>query len=316
MATPHDTRAKPSQIIARAVASMERESEDPNERDSAAGSLMPQPLPCILYEDALMLVVGKPAGMVTHPAYKHPDGTLCDAIFARQAARGERRPWLLHRLDRETSGVLLFAKTDAARRALVRQFERHTVRKRYLALIEGNLTASTGEITLSLRRDPLDRRRVIPDAGGQAAQTRYHVIGSVDAPTASARLAQLAPVSTGYMLALVEPLTGRTHQIRAHFAALGYPLAGDTQYGATTPAGIAPRVMLHAWRIGFRAPMTGVPCEVAAPPPADLLTLLRRLGLARRLAPLDTFDIDMLNTIAPFDLSLLPSPQREEPACD
>src|SRR5690348_7593874 len=98
----------------------------------AAGAPIP-----IVYEDDALLAVDKPAGLVTHPAYKHPDGTLSDAVFARQEARGEGRPWLLHRLDRETSGVVLFAKTVEARRALVRQFERRTVGKRYFALLTG-----------------------------------------------------------------------------------------------------------------------------------------------------------------------------------
>ena len=106
--------------------------------------------PGVLYEDERLLAVAKPAGMVTHPAYRHPDGTLADAVFARQAARGEGRPWLLHRLDRETSGVVLFAKTMEARRALVRQFERRTVGKRYIALLADGPAADEGVIEAPL----------------------------------------------------------------------------------------------------------------------------------------------------------------------
>ncbi|HLY31076.1 MAG TPA: RluA family pseudouridine synthase [Ktedonobacterales bacterium] len=283
------------EIIARLAAEMNGEPATPS-------TTAPQHfLARILYEDTHVLVADKPAGVVTHPAYKHPDGTLCDAIFARQAARGETRPWLLHRLDRETSGVIVFAKTEAARRALVRQFEKHIIHKQYLALAEGALPATTGEITAPLRRDPLDRRRVIVDAGGQAAYTRYHVIGYTDAP-APTRIAadageMMKPEARGYTLALVEPLTGRTHQIRAHFAAVGTPLAGDTRYGSVTPALLARRAMLHAWRIGFRYPTTGTPFTVTAPPPLDLLTLLQQIGLA-----------DCLNTITTLF--------REEHPCD
>ncbi|MGZ3675188.1 MAG: RluA family pseudouridine synthase, partial [Ktedonobacterales bacterium] len=115
----------------------------------AAGTSIP-----IVYEDDALLVVDKPAGLVTHPAYKHPDGTLSDAVFARQEARGEGRPWLLHRLDRETSGVVLFAKTVEARRAVVRQFEQHRVRKVYVAVTIGRLVPERGILEAPLRRDP------------------------------------------------------------------------------------------------------------------------------------------------------------------
>lgn len=236
----------------------------------------------ILYEDDALLAVDKPAGLVTHPAYKHPDGTLSDAIFARQAAKGEGRPWLLHRLDRETSGVVLFAKTVEARRAIVRQFEQHRVRKLYLAVTSGRLTPERGILEAPLRRDPADRRSTIVDDAGQPAATRYEVLAARD----------------GYALVRAEPLTGRTHQIRAHMAHLGAPLLGDTRYIALAHAAraargetqqganaegaavaVAPRVMLHAWRIRIVHPTTRVQCEVTAPLPDDLLTVARRLRL-------------------------------------
>ena len=236
----------------------------------------------VLYEDGALLAVDKPAGLVTHPAYKHPNGTLSDAVFARQEAKGEGRPWLLHRLDRETSGVVLFAKTVEARRAVVRQFERRSVHKRYLAVTIGRLAPERGILEAPLCRDPADRRRTIVDDAGQPAATRYEVLAA----------------QAGYSLVLAEPLTGRTHQVRAHMAHLGAPLLGDARYielehVARAARGERPhvadaegvdRVMLHAWRIGIVHPTMGVPFEVIAPPPDDLLGVICRLALDEGLA--------------------------------
>jgi 23S rRNA pseudouridine1911/1915/1917 synthase len=226
----------------------------------------------VLFEDSQLLAVEKPTGLVTHPAYRHPNGTLCDLIFARQAARGEGRPWLLHRLDRETSGVLLFAKTEGARRALVRQFERHTIQKRYLALVAGELVPEEGLIEAPLRRDPADRRRTIVDPTGQASATRYRLLAHGGRAS----------------LVLAEPLTGRTHQIRAHFAWWGAPLLGDARYQPTdqptgAEGGLAhptfARTMLHAWRLDFRYPSSGEPRGICAPPPPDFRAALLQVGI-------------------------------------
>ena len=150
--------------------------EAPKRNGNVAHTVESTPV-VVLYEDEALLAVAKPAGLVTHPAYKHPDGTLADAVFARQTARGEDRPWLLHRLDRETSGVVLFAKTEAARRALVRQFECRTIQKGYLAITDGVPSPAEDTVEEPLRRDPADRRRVIADPSGQPAATRL-----LDAP--------------------------------------------------------------------------------------------------------------------------------------
>lgn len=224
----------------------------------------------VLHEDGELLAVDKPAGLVTHPAYKHPDGTLCDAVFARQAALGASRPWLLHRLDRETSGVVLFARTEHARRAVVRQFERRTVRKRYLALLAGVPDPPEGVVEAPLARDPADRRRVVVDPAGQPSATRYRTLASAG----------------GYALALAEPLTGRTHQIRAHLTSLGAPLAGDRLYlPADSPSlAVAGRAMLHAWQLTIRYPSTGEPFTLTAPPPSDFLAAAARLALDGALA--------------------------------
>ncbi|HEX3271753.1 MAG TPA: RluA family pseudouridine synthase [Ktedonobacterales bacterium] len=234
-------------------------------RVSIAGSDAQESAIDILYEDEALLAVNKPAGIVTHPAYRHPDGTLWDAVLARQSQMGQGRPWLLHRLDRETSGVVLFAKTAEARRALVRQFERHTIQKRYLALLAGSLPDREGVIDAPLARDLLDRRRTIVASEGQPSCTRYW-----------------APASeNGVTLALAEPVTGRTRQIRAHFASVGAPLLGDTLYYPERHWGaqVAPRAMLHAWRLGFQYPGTGAQLTIAAPVPFDFVDAARRYGL-------------------------------------
>jgi 23S rRNA pseudouridine1911/1915/1917 synthase len=219
----------------------------------------------ILYEDEALLSVNKPAGIVTHPAYRHPNGTLWDAALARQTRLGLDRPWLLHRLDRETSGVVLFAKTVEARRALVRQFERHLIQKRYLALLAGELPDLAAMIDAPLARDPADRRRTIVAPEGQPSRTRYWTLASRD----------------GVTLALAEPVTGRTRQIRAHFASMGAPLLGDTLYYPERHWGAqaAQRAMLHAWRLGFQRPGAGDRFTISAPVPGDLTDVARRYRL-------------------------------------
>jgi 23S rRNA pseudouridine1911/1915/1917 synthase len=220
----------------------------------------------VLAEDDELLAVSKPPGLVAHPAYQHPDGTLTDAVFAYAEARGWTRPWLLHRLDRETSGVVLFARTEYARRAMVRQLQQRQIGKRYLAIIRGELPLDSGVIDAPLARDPEERRRVIVTPTGKQAATRYRVLG----------------VRGGFALALVEPVTGRTHQIRAHLGSLGAPLAGDAIYGGMDEhlraLGIE-RVQLHAWELAFRHPATADDCVVRAPLPHDMNGVLVALGL-------------------------------------
>lgn len=220
----------------------------------------------MLTEDEDILAVEKPAGLVVHPAYRHPDGTLTDAVFADADRRGLPRPWLLHRLDRETSGVVLFARSEAARRSLVRQFQQRQIVKRYLAVIGGELAASSGEIDAPLCRDPLDRRRVIISPAGKPARTRFQVLAAW----------------SSFSLVLAEPFTGRTHQIRAHLAFRGAPLAGDLTYGGATEATLAAgieRAQLHAWELVFRHPATGARTAIRAPVPVDMRAACATLGL-------------------------------------
>jgi 23S rRNA pseudouridine1911/1915/1917 synthase len=226
---------------------------------------LPPTVPPILYEDRDLLIVNKPAGLVVHPAYKHPVDTLVDAIFARQAERNEPRPWLVHRLDRDTSGAVVFAKTETARRSLARQFASRSVHKLYLAVVCGKLEPMSGLIDAPLQRDPNDRRRTIIVPTGQPSQTWYSVLAS----------------SGTYALVLAEPRTGRTHQIRAHLASRGAPLAGDICYDELRQEDTvaAPRVMLHAWQFSCTHPATGEAIQILAPMPRDMKQYIDELEL-------------------------------------
>jgi 23S rRNA pseudouridine1911/1915/1917 synthase len=210
----------------------------------------------VLFEDSDLLAVDKPAGLVAHPAYRHPDGTLDDWVKAYVRRRNGGPAWLLHRLDRDTSGVVLYAKTERARRFVVRQFERREVRKGYLALVAGHFGDAIREVCQPLRRDPQDRRRSIVDATGQPAVTRF-------IPLAAAAQRSLI---------FCRPVTGRTHQIRVHLAWLGHPIVGDAVYAPTLKWDVSgyPRQLLHALMLSVRHPASGEPQSIWAPPPDDL----------------------------------------------
>lgn len=237
----------------------------------APEDLVPEPRPLdILYEDAGLVVLNKPPGEVVHPAPGHSTGTLVQALLAHctdlTGVGGRLRPGIVHRLDKDTSGVLLVAKNDRAFCALQEQFRAREVRKVYLALVHGHPRAPAGRIEAPIGRDPRSRQRMAVMSGGRPAVTRYRVLRPVGA----------------YTLVLAQPVTGRTHQVRVHLAFLGHPVAGDPLYGPRRASFPFPRQFLHAWRLGFRHPSTGEWLEVRAPLPADLKAVLQALAAEER----------------------------------
>jgi 23S rRNA pseudouridine1911/1915/1917 synthase len=232
----------------------------------------PEALPLdVLYEDDDVLAIDKPPGMVVHPAPGAPRGTVVNALAHRLGVLAgvgrPDRPGIVHRLDRDTSGVLLVARTAAALEALARQFRQRTIEKVYLAVVRGSLGAASGIIDRPIGRHPRERKRMSVHARrGRAAVTRW---------TTLERLA-------GATLVRLEPETGRTHQLRVHLAALGHPIVGDRVYGARragrTGVPLAfPRQALHAAEIRFDHPGSGLRVAVRAPLPEDLQELLATL---------------------------------------
>ena len=224
----------------------------------------------IVYEDADVLVIDKPAGMVVHPAAGHPSGTLVNALLAHapeMQSMGEdaTRPGIVHRLDKDTSGLLVVAKNERALRYLSAQFKERSTEKMYVALLHGHLSPAQGQIDAPIGRDPRYRQRMAMVAGGRPAQTGYRVLGFIDGK------------SGAYTLVEAMPHTGRTHQIRVHFAGIGHPLAGDPVYGPHTPAPGLSRQFLHAARLRIRLPASGELRQFSSPLPADLERALVRL---------------------------------------
>jgi 23S rRNA pseudouridine1911/1915/1917 synthase len=231
----------------------------------------------VVYEDDDLLIIDKPSGLVVHPAPGHPSGTLVNALLGRDGGReyggiaGVQRPGIVHRLDRDTSGLLMVAKHDAAQAALMAQLKARRVKKTYLALVQGNVAAAVGRIEAPIGRDPRHRTRmgVVPD--GRASVTGYRVRERFAAWT----------------LLELDLVTGRTHQIRVHLDAIGHPVAGDRVYGTGTsrrgPEGLG-RLFLHAWRLELASPSDGHLVRATAPLPPELeetLEGLRRADAAR-----------------------------------
>jgi 23S rRNA pseudouridine1911/1915/1917 synthase len=231
----------------------------------------PQPLKAetipldIIYHDDQLVVVNKPPGMVVHPATGHPTGTLVNALLARfeQLARvgGRHRPGIVHRLDKDTSGLVVVALTEGARLHIKHQFQERTVRKVYIALTAGVVSPPHGIIAAPIGRDPRNRKKmaVLPD--GREAITEFHTL----------------EVLGSHTLIQALPKTGRTHQIRVHLAFLGYPLAGDTTYGRKRESLPLDRQFLHAYELTFTLPSTKEEKTFTAPIPPDLGQVLRSL---------------------------------------
>ena len=217
-----------------------------------------EPLPLdIIFEDDDLLVVNKAAGQAAHPAFKNVNGTLLNALLAH--AQDRWTPALLTRLDKDTSGLVLVAKRVEIQRGLQRAMEHGGMEKEYLAVVKGKPMPRRGLIDLALDRDPWDRRRVVVrDRGGQPSVTRYERVAS----------------SPGGELSVVRCrlITGRTHQIRVHLAARGWPIVGDRVYGSADPR-IA-RQALHAWRLAFDHPVNRERVTVTTDPPADMQAIM------------------------------------------
>jgi 23S rRNA pseudouridine1911/1915/1917 synthase len=248
------------------------------------GEALPEEIPLVvLFEDDAVVVVDKPAGMVVHPSPGHGRGTLVNALLARcgslSGVGGVLRPGIVHRLDRLTSGVLVASKTDEAHQALAAQFAAHTVERRYLALIAGVLREESGTFDTLHGRHPADRKRFStrprrgPGAGARRAVTHYRVLERLEgASLVEARLE-----------------TGRTHQVRLHFADAGHPVLGDPLYGrppahprAREVAAELGRQALHARVLAFDHPRTGERLRFVTPPPEDMRAAIAKLERAGR----------------------------------
>ena len=229
---------------------------------------LPQDIPLdVVYEDGDVVVVNKPAGLVVHPAPGHPDGTLVNALLhhcggSLSGVGGALRPGIVHRIDRDTSGLIIAAKNDAAHRALSAQLQDHTLARTYEAVVAGNLREDRGTVDAPIGRHHTDRKRMaVTDRGGKRAVTHWEVIERFPGLT--------------YVRCRLE--TGRTHQIRVHMAHMGHPVYGDTVYGAKKPVLGLTGQCLHAAGLRFVHPRTGETVEVTCPLNEEFQVLLRKL---------------------------------------
>ncbi|TKC90251.1 RluA family pseudouridine synthase [Trinickia terrae] len=243
----------------------------------------------VVYEDDTLVVINKPAGLVVHPAAGNWSGTLLNGLLYRygEAAAGLPRAGIVHRLDKETSGLMVVARTLEAQTDLVRQLQARTVKRRYLALVWGNMP-SEGTIDAPIGRDPRERTRmaVVTGAAGKPARTHFRTVDEA--------LWERQPVSAIHC----DLETGRTHQIRVHCAHIGHPLLGDPVYGRARgkrsvtplPGGFA-RQALHAWRLGLIHPRTGRAMQWRADPPEDMAALAEALGLGGESELDESYDV-------------------------
>ena len=236
----------------------------------------------IVYEDAHLLVIDKPAGMVVHPAAGNWHGTLVNAVLHHcpglEGVGGTGRPGIVHRLDKDTSGLILVAKNDRSHRSLVGQFQSRSVSKRYVGLVYGRVDPPSAEINAAIGRDPRNRKRmaIVPAAHGRPASTAYQVRERFLVPGRRGEGAAHLTLLDCY------PRTGRTHQIRVHLASVGHPIVGDAVYGPRRPAPTpCPRQFLHAAEIRFAHPVTGESLTLHTPLPSDLQAVLTELDWAK-----------------------------------
>ncbi|MCD6358438.1 MAG: RluA family pseudouridine synthase [Dehalococcoidia bacterium] len=227
-------------------------------------TLTPENIPLhIIYEDNDVIVVDKPAGLVVYPSPGHPNHTLLNAILARcpnLLKRDSPRPGIVHRLDKDTSGLILVAKNEPAQADLQAQFKSHSVTKQYLVLIQGHITPEQGEIEAPIGRDPLLRKHMTIMPNGKKASTLYQVIKYAD----------------NYSLLKITLNTGRTHQIRVHLSAIGYPVTGDKVYGAK--ASFLDRQFVHAHILKFKLPSSDELVEFKSELPQDLKQALEHIS--------------------------------------
>lgn len=221
----------------------------------------------ILYEDEDVAVVDKPCGMVVHPAAGNESGTLVNALLyamdSLSGIGGVKRPGIVHRLDKDTSGLLMVAKNDMAHESLSRQLSERTMEKHYLAVVEGNMKEPDGEINKPIARSKKDRKKMAIDPEGRDAVTRWTLLENL----------------RDSALLNVHILTGRTHQIRVHMQSIHRPLAGDSIYGLSKGGVRVPRLMLHAYTLDFTHPRTGERLHFVAEPPKEFQNALEKLRL-------------------------------------
>ena len=235
--------------------------------DTQAVDIAPQNIPIdILYQDRDIVVINKPCGMVVHPAAGNEDGTLVNALMYHirdlSGIGGEMRPGIVHRLDKDTSGLILVAENDKAHTVMSEQFKSRTMEKHYRAVAFGSFSQDTDLIDAPIARHPVDRKKmaVVPD--GKPSQTEWRVIERLRGAT--------------YLD--VHLLTGRTHQIRVHMQSVGHPLLGDKIYAPHIKTSVhVPRLMLHAYSLAFTHPVTGEHMELTAPIPEQFSTVLNKL---------------------------------------
>ena len=229
---------------------------------------LPQDIPLdVVYEDADVIVVNKPVGLVVHPAPGHPDGTLVNALLyhcgdSLSGVGGALRPGIVHRIDRDTSGLIIAAKNDAAHQALSAQLQDHTLARTYEAVVVGNLREDRGTVDAPIGRHHTDRKKMaVTDHGGKPAVTHWEVLERFP----------------GYTHVRCRLETGRTHQIRVHMAHIGHPICGDTVYGAKKPVPGLTGQCLHAAGLRFLHPRTGEPVELECPLNDEFITILEKL---------------------------------------